>query len=220
MSKDGLCAIVTGSASGLGPRPRPSWPRAARASSSIIPPARRKPSRPPISAARPAPRSWWCRATSRATRIAGRSSRPPRPGAGSMRWSTMPAPPSTWRMAISTDCRRKIFSACSASTPSARSRWCARREAAGGRRQGVGARLGRGQRLVGRRHQRRRLLGRLCREQGRAQHHDAVAGARAGAADPRQHRVPRLYRHALVHQGPRRGRRQAGARHRWWRRCR
>ena len=43
MSKDGLCAIVTGSASGLGPRPRPFWPRAARASSSTIPPARRKP---------------------------------------------------------------------------------------------------------------------------------------------------------------------------------
>ena len=30
---------------------------------------------------------------------------------------------------ISTACRRKIFSACSASTPSARSRWCGRREA-------------------------------------------------------------------------------------------
>ena len=38
------------------------------------------------------------------------------------------------------------------------------------------------------------------------------AGARAGAADPRQHRLSRLYRYALVHQGPRRGRRQAGAR--------
>ena len=61
-------------------------------------------------------------------------------------------------------------------------------------------------------HQRRRLLDRLCREQGRAEHHHAFAGARAGAADPRQHRLPRLYRYALVHQGPRRGRRQAGAR--------
>ena len=39
------------------------------------------------------------------------------------------------------------------------------------------------------------------------------AGARAGAADPRQHRMSRLYRYAMVHQGPRRGRRQAGARH-------
>ena len=32
--------------------------------------------------------------------------------------------------------------------------------------------------------------------------------------DPRQHGVPRLYRYALVHQGPRRGRRQGGARRR------
>ena len=46
--------------------------------------------------------------------------------------------------------------------------------AAGSRRQGLGARLRGGQRLVGCRHQRRRLLGRLCREQGRAQHHDAI----------------------------------------------
>ena len=28
--------------------------------------------------------------------------------------------------------------------------------------------------------------------------------SRAGAADPRQYRMPRLYRYALVHQGPRR----------------
>ena len=44
--------------------------------------------------------------------------------------------------------------------------------AAGSRRQGVGPRVGGGQRLVGRRHQRHRLVGRLCREQGRAEHHD------------------------------------------------
>ena len=37
------------------------------------------------------------------------------------------------------------------------------------------------------------------------------AGARAGAADPRQHGLPRLYRYALVHQGPRRGGRQGSA---------
>ena len=36
--------------------------------------------------------------------------------------------------------------------------------------------------------------------------------ARAGAADPGQRGVSRLYRYALVHQGPRRSRRQAGAR--------
>ena len=72
--------------------------------------------------------------------------------------------------------------------------------------EGFGAAVGRGQRVLGRRHQRRRLVDRLCREQGRAQHHDAVAVARTRAADPRQHGVPRLYRHALVHQGPRRGR--------------
>ena len=45
--------------------------------------------------------------------------------------------------------------------------------AAGSRRQGVGQAGGRGQHLVGSRHHRRRLVGRLCREQGRAQHHDA-----------------------------------------------
>ena len=49
-----------------------------------------------------------------------------------------------------------------------------------------------------------RLFGRLCREQGRAQHHDAFAGAGVGAIDPGQHGLSRLYRHALVHQGPRR----------------
>ena len=85
--------------------------------------------------------------------------------------------------------------------------------AAGSRREGLRARVGGGQCVIGRRHLRRRLVGRLCREQGRAQHHDAIAGARAGAADPRQHRMSRLYRYAVVHQGPRRGRRQAGARH-------
>jgi NAD(P)-dependent dehydrogenase (short-subunit alcohol dehydrogenase family) len=41
----------------------------------------------------------------------------------------------------------------------------------------------------------------IC-EQGRAQHHDPVAGTRAGAQDPRQRHLPRLHRHALVHQGP------------------
>ena len=86
--------------------------------------------------------------------------------------------------------------------------------AAGGRRKGIRPAVGRGERVVGRRHLRRRLVGCLCREQGRAQHHDAIAGARAGAADPRQHGVPRLYRYALVHQGPWRGRRQGGARFR------
>ena len=52
--------------------------------------------------------------------------------------------------------------------------------------------------------QRHRLLGSLRREQGCAQHDYHLAGARAGAPDPRQCGVPRLYRHALVHQGPRR----------------
>ena len=85
----------------------------------------------------------------------------------------------------------------------------AARVAAGSRREGLGPAVGGGQCLLGRGHYRRRLVGRLCREQGRAQHHHAVAGARAGAADPRQHGLSRLYRYALVHQGPRRGRRKA-----------
>ena len=84
----------------------------------------------------------------------------------------------------------------------------AARVAAGSRRQGVGPRVRGRQRVLGRRHQRHRLVDRLCREQGRAQHHHLFAGAGAGAADPRQHRMSRLYRHALVHQGPRR---EAGA---------
>ena len=68
-----------------------------------------------------------------------------------------------------------------------------------GRRQGLGAAVRRGQHLLGRRHQRRRIVDRLCCEQGRAQHHDAVAVARAGAADLRQHGMSGLYRHILVH---------------------
>jgi NAD(P)-dependent dehydrogenase (short-subunit alcohol dehydrogenase family) len=61
----------------------------------------------------------------------------------------------------------------------------------------------RGQHIVGGRYFRRRLVGGLCREQGRAQHHHAIAGPRAGALDPRQHGMPGLYRYALVHQRPR-----------------
>ena len=43
MSKDGLCALSPVRRPVWGLRPRPFWPRAARASSSTIPPARRKP---------------------------------------------------------------------------------------------------------------------------------------------------------------------------------
>ena len=81
-----------------------------------------------------------------------------------------------------------------------------RASAAGSRRERIGPRVRGRERLVGCGHQRHRLFGRLCGEQGRAEHHDAVAGACAGAAHPRQHRMSRLYRYALVHQGPRRRR--------------
>ena len=75
MSKDGLCAIVTGSASGLGAATAAILAQgAARASSSTIPRARRKPKQTADLCRRPAPKWWWCRATFRATRIAGRSS--------------------------------------------------------------------------------------------------------------------------------------------------
>ncbi len=63
--------------------------------------------------------------------------------------------------------------------------------AAGSGCEGVGTRVGGRQHIVGCPHQRHRLFGRLCREQGRAEHHDLFAGARAGAADPRQHRLSR-----------------------------
>src|SRR5258708_3160067 len=43
----------------------------------------------------------------------------------------MPAPPSTWRARIWTDCRRRIFSGCFASTPSAPSSWGGREETCG-----------------------------------------------------------------------------------------
>ena len=77
-----------------------------------------------------------------------------------------------------------------------------------------------GQRIVGRGHQRHRLLGRLCREQGRAEHHHPFAGAGAGAADPRQRGLSRLYRHALVHQGPRRSTARPRFAMRWSQKCR
>ena len=54
-----------------------------------------------------------------------------------------------------------------------------------------GASVGGGQHIVRRRHQRRRLIGRLRREQGCAEYHHVFAGAGAGAADPRQHRMSR-----------------------------
>lgn len=66
---------------------------------------------------------------------------------------------------------------------------------------------------VGRGDQRGRFLDRLCRKQGGAEHHHLFAGARAGALDPRQYRLSRLYRYAMVHQGPWRGRRQTGPRY-------
>ena len=65
--------------------------------------------------------------------------------------------------------------------------------------------LGRRQRaddVLDRRRHRRRLVGGLCRLQGCAQHHDAVAGPRAGAEDPRQRHLPGLHRHALVQATP------------------
>ena len=52
--------------------------------------------------------------------------------------------------------------------------------------------------LVDRGRHRYRLVDRLCRLQGRAQHDDAVARARAGPEDPRQRHLPWLHRHALV----------------------
>lgn len=49
------------------------------------------------------------------------------PGASSTRWSTMPAPPSTWRIICSINYRPTTSSASTRSTPSGRTRWFARR---------------------------------------------------------------------------------------------
>ena len=65
--------------------------------------------------------------------------------------------------------------------------------------------------LLDRGRDRHRLVGRLRRLQGRAQHHDAVARPRAGAQDPRQRHLPGLHRHALVHRWLRRGARRSAS---------
>ena len=145
----------------------------------------------------------------------------PRRGAVSMCWSTMPAPPSTCRTTISTGLSAEDFQriyAVNTIGPFQMIRAARALLEAGAKASGRPSAVVNVSSVAG--IQRRRLVGRLCREQGRAQHHDAIAGARAGAADPRQHRVPRLYRYALVHQGPRRGRRQGRCAMPWWRRCR
>ena len=76
--------------------------------------------------------------------------------------------------------------------------------------------------VLDRRRARHRLVGGLRRLQGRAQHHDAVAGARAGAQDPRQRHLPGLHRHALVRRAPttRRPRRRSATTSPPPRRCR
>ena len=55
------------------------------------------------------------------------------------------------------------------------------------------------QRLLGRGHRGRGLVGRLCGFERRAQHDDPFACPRAGAGNPRQCGVPGLCRDALVH---------------------
>ena len=85
MSKDGLCVIVTGSASGLGATPATILAKAGARIVINYSSSQKEAKQTAELCRKAAPRWWWCRATCRATRIARRSSRLPRPGAGSMR---------------------------------------------------------------------------------------------------------------------------------------
>jgi len=97
----------------------------------------------------------------------------------------MPAPPSTWRTknldGLSAEDFQRLFGVNTIGpfqmVRAARSCW---KPAP----MHPAARVAVGQRLVRCRHQRHRLVDRLCRQQGRAKHHHLFAGAGAGAADP------------------------------------
>ena len=70
----------------------------------------------------------------------------------------------------------------------------------------------RGQRVVGGRASRHRLLGRLCRVEGGARHHEPLARARARAGSARERRRAGVRAHAVADRGARRRRRRrAGA---------
>ena len=85
MSKDGLCAIVTGSASGLGAATAAILAKDGARIVVNYSSSQKEADRPPICAGRRAAKWWSCRAMCPVTRIAGRSSRPRPRGDVSMR---------------------------------------------------------------------------------------------------------------------------------------
>jgi len=163
------------------------------------------------SAAAPVPKSWWCRPTFARRGLQERSRRLLRHGAVSTCHQqcrhTKHVPHQDLDGLTAEDFQR-IY-AVNTIGPFQMIRAARAQLEAGAKASGAAVR--RGQRVVGGRYFRRRLVGRLCRKQGALNTITPIAGARAGALDPVNTVCPRLYRYALVHQGPRRGRRQGGA---------
>ena len=212
MSGDGLCAIVTGSASGLGAATAAILAKAAGASSSIIPPARRKPKRPPISAAR---------AGAEVVVVQGDVSRDEdcrKIVAAAAPWGRLDAlinnagttkhVPHGDLDGLSAEDFQRLFGVNTIGpfqmVRAARSLLEAGAKASGRASAVVNVSSVAGISGVG-------SSIAYAASKGALNTMTLFAGARAGAADPRQYRLSRLYRYALVHQGPRRGRRQAGA---------
>ena len=173
MSKDGLCVVITGSASGLGAATAAILAKdGARIVDQLFVEPEGSRSRPPISAAR---------AGAEVVVVQGDVSRDEdckKIVAAAAPWGRLDAlinnAGTTKHVAhgnldgLSAEDFQRLFGV---NTIGPFQMVRAARSAAGSRRQGLGPRVGGGQRLVGRRHQRRRLVGRLCREQGRAEHH-------------------------------------------------
>ena len=169
---------------------------------------RPRPRRPRAGSRRMAPRPSSCRATSPATtdcqRIAAAAAavRPHRRALQQRRPDHLRRTTPTWTRSSAEDFAR-IY-AVNVIGPFQMIR-AARAPARGRAAAGRG-----GQHRLDRRRHRHRLVGALRRLQGRADHHDAVAGPRAGAEDPRQRDLPRLHRHALVRARPAGARRSTG----------
>ena len=207
--KNGVC-IVTGSATGIGAACGWSSPDAAVARSSTTPRAKPKRNRPRGLREGRRGNRRWCARTSPRMRTAGAWPMPRwRSGDASTGWSTTPARP-----------RSRSITPISTRSMPATSREIYAVNVVGAfqmiravepamRKQGKGAVVNVSSiaAVTGDRH-----LGRLRGVEGRAEHHDSVAGPRARTADPRECRLSGLRGNTLAARRDRRALRTARSR--------